>query len=257
MLLHWLVRSEYRGLFRQADYNESVPTDPMHFSAVIFDFNGVLLWDSPFHEEAWQVAAQTLRRLRLSPAEFAEHVHGRPISYTLGYLTGRKICGQELVDLTELKESLYRRLCLEHPERFVLSPGAIPLLENLMRGRVAHTIATSSEITNLRFFVEKLALANWFDPTLIAYDDGHMAGKPAPDIYLRAAAKLGVEPAQCVVVEDSLSGIESARQAGMGCIIALGPEEQHATLRACPGVSQAIVSLEQFPLDLLPPIGGD
>ena len=226
-------------------------SDPMQFSAVIFDFNGVLLWDSPFHEEAWQVAAQTLRRVRLTPAEFAEHVHGRPIAYTLGYLTGRSIAGQELADLTELKESLYRRLCLEHPGQFVLSPGAIALLEALEPHRIAHTIATSSEITNLRFFVEHLALARWFDRTLIVYDDGHMAGKPAPDIYLQAAQRLGVAPAQCIVVEDSLSGIESARAAGIGYVIALGPRERHAQLRACPGVAQVIESLEEFPRALL------
>lgn len=223
----------------------------MQFSAVIFDFNGVLLWDSPFHEEAWQTTALTLRRVRLTEAEIAEHVHGRPISYTLGYLTGRNITGQELADLTELKESLYRRLCLEHPERFVLSPGAIPLLETLEARRIAHTIATSSEITNLRFFVEKLALTNWFAPKLIVYDDGSMHGKPAPDIYLKAAERLGVEPAQCIVVEDSLSGIEAARAAGIGYIIAIGPREQHAGLLRCAGVTRVIESLEEFPLALL------
>lgn len=225
----------------------------MQFSAVIFDFNGVLLWDSPFHEEAWQTTALTLRRLRLSEQEIAEHVHGRPIAYTLGYLTGRSVVGQELADLTELKESLYRRLCLEHPERFVLSPGAIPLLEALEARHVAHTIATSSEITNLRFFVDRLALANWFAPRLIVYDDGSMPGKPAPDIYLKAAQRLGTPPAQCIVVEDSLSGIEAARAAGIGHIIAIGPRERHAGLRECAGVAEVIESLAEFPLALVVP----
>jgi beta-phosphoglucomutase-like phosphatase (HAD superfamily) len=71
-----------------------------------------------------------------------------------------------------------------NPRRLVLSPGARGLLETLERRNIPRTIATSSEITNLNFFIEHLRLDRWFDVAKIVYDDGIRRGKPAPDIYL-------------------------------------------------------------------------
>ena len=58
----------------------------------------------------------------------------------------------------------------------------------------------------------------WFDPRRIVYDDGTFSGKPAPDIYLRAAERIGLSPSRCIVAEDAPVGIEAARRAGMSVI---------------------------------------
>jgi beta-phosphoglucomutase len=214
---------------------------------IVFDFNGVLLFDAAAQTASWQGMAKNLRGHEMTDEEFTIHMHGRPNSYVLSYLAGRQIVGQELLDLIQAKESLYRELCLKEPRAFVLSPGAGDLLETLTERQIPRTIATSSEITNVKFFIQHLELGRWFDVATIVYDDGIRPGKPAPDMYLAAAKNIGLAPSQCVVVEDAISGIQSANAAGIGHIVALGPLATHKKLLACQGVATVIESLEHFP----------
>ncbi|MEC5398324.1 HAD family hydrolase [Uliginosibacterium sp. H1] len=218
---------------------------------VIFDFNGVLLWDAALHEEAWQAAALRLRGRPLDAHEFEHHVHGRPNASILAYLLGRPVAGAELEALAQQKESLYRERCLQRPDIFVLSPGATRLLDTLVAADVPRTIATSSDRRNLDFFIAHLGLARWFDVTRIVHDDGSRPGKPAPDCYLQAAANLGPAAQDCIVVEDAVSGFRAARAAGVGCLIALADPSRAAQLGADHGVDQVIASLADFPLALL------
>jgi len=223
----------------------------MIYQGIIFDFNGVLLWDALLHELSWRAMALKSRGFEMTEQEFALHMHGRPNRYVHEYLAGRSIEGQELQDLIQIKESLYRDLCLENPQTFALSPGAEDLLDALANDDVPRTIATSSERTNLEFFREHLNLDRWFDFTQIVYDDGRRPGKPAPDMYLTAARNIGVTPRHCVVVEDAISGIQSAHAAGIGCIIGLGPAASRARLLAEEGVATVIESLADFPRETL------
>jgi len=100
------------------------------------------------------------------------------------------------------------------------------------------------------FFIQHLDLARWFDPALIVMDNGVRPGKPAPDIYLQAAQNLGLAPGECVVVEDSHSGIAAAHAAGIGHIIALGPTSAHEVLRQRAGVQRVIENLGQLPTEI-------
>ena len=212
----------------------------------------MLLWDAALHVRAWNAVARELRGRDMSDDEAAIHMLGRPNAYIASYLAGRTVTGQDLRELSERKESLYRRLCLEDPDSFVLSPGAAELLLALKQRAVPRTIATSSEKANLDFFITHLKLARWFDTTQIVYDDGRMPGKPAPDVYLAAARNIGVPPAECIVVEDAIAGLEAARAAGIGYLIGIGPPEVRATLERCDGVAITIESLAAFPDELLP-----
>jgi HAD superfamily hydrolase (TIGR01509 family) len=169
----------------------------------------------------------------------------------LWYLAAINLAGQELFDLVQRKEALYRQLLLANPRQFVLSPGAQELIEALVSEGVPRTIATSSEITNLSFCIQHLRLDRWFHVTKIVYDDGHRPGKPAPDVYLAAAENIHTEPGECIVVEDSVSGLESAYVAGIGCIIGLGGPVVCARLVACKGMELVIESLRDFPRELL------
>ena len=116
---------------------------------------------------------------------------------------------------------------------------------------IRRTIATASERTNLDFFVQHLGLDRWFEVDRIVYDDGSRPGKPAPGVYLQAASNLGLQPAQCVVVEDSRSGLQAAHAAGIGYIVALGPIGMPKSLARLEGVSAVIESLRQMPREAL------
>jgi len=219
---------------------------PVTYQGVIFDFNGVLFWDADLQVQSWQQVAIDLRGRPLTDEECHTHMHGRTNAAVLQYLAGRPLTAAELHDLTQRKESGYRALCLRHPAQFVLSPGAESVLDHLTKRNILRTIATSSEKTNLDFFIEHFKLARWFDLSKIVFDDRGRPGKPAPDIYLHAADYLNLPPKNCIVIEDALSGIQSAHAAGIGHIIAIGPAATHPKLRAIEGVSQVIESLEEF-----------
>jgi len=218
---------------------------------VIFDFNGVLFSDSDLQEKAWQVLARQLRGREMSGEEFELHMHGRSNAYVLSYLTSRDITGKELAELTEAKESLFRRLCLETPKRMQLSAGAQELLEWLQAGGVPCTIATSSGIRNVEFYIEHLHLDRWFEVGKLVYDDGMRPGKPAPDMYLAAAANIQVDPGRCVVVEDAVSGVMAAQAARIGYIVGIGAEASHAELLTSAGAAMVVDTLSEFPRERL------
>jgi beta-phosphoglucomutase len=219
---------------------------PDKLSGIIFDFNGVLLWDDALQRRSWRQFSARYRQAPLSDAEIDLHVRGRTNPYTLAYLLGHPLNPQEVERLSEEKERIYRQMCLDLGPDFQLSPGAVDTLAGLAVQGIPRTIATSSGEANVDFFVAHLQLGKWFEVEQIVCDGGRFPGKPAPDIFLHAARKLGLDPAQCVVVEDSSSGIEAARRAGIGHIIALGPKDQHNALGRTPGVSQVIEHLGQL-----------
>jgi HAD superfamily hydrolase (TIGR01509 family) len=192
------------------------------YAGIIFDFNGVLWWDHALVEIGWQRTAMELRGREFSPEEFARVVHGCNGRDTLEYLAGCKLEETEVRRLIDDQEVGYRERCLQAGKNFRLSPGAEELLDFLRARNIPRTIATASEKMNVDFFVERLGLAKWFDPSLIVCDNGILRSKPAPDFYLQAAANLKLEPARCVVVEDAFSGMRAARAAGIGFVVALG-----------------------------------
>lgn len=223
----------------------------MTYQGIIFDFNGVLFADSDLQEEAWQVMAKRLRGREMTAEEFALHMHGRANAYVLGYLAGRNLTGGELADWIEAKESLFRDLCLKIPSRLVLSDGAQDLLEWLERTRTPRTIATSSGIRNVEFFIEHLDLDRWFEPAKLVYDDGVRPGKPAPDMYLAAARNIGLDPGRCVVAEDAVSGVRAAQAANIGYIVGIAASAGHTSLLTSNGAAVVIGTLRDFPRELL------
>lgn len=216
------------------------------YKGLIFDFNGVLWWDTELQELAWKEYSAKLRGTPFTDEEMSIHVHGRNNKYTLEMLTGKILTGDELEKLVQGKESTYRELCLQQGDNFRLSPGAVELLDWLTEKMIPHTIATASEATNVKFFFENLNLNKWFDFEKIVYDDGTLPGKPDPMIYMRAAENINLATEECVVVEDAKSGIAAAHNAKIGKIIGLGPETKHEMLMALPGVSEVIQDFTQF-----------
>ncbi len=218
----------------------------MKYDGIIFDFNGVLWWDSLQQEKAWKQFSEEMRGRAFTDDEIRVHVHGRNNRHSIEYLVGQTITSEQLEQLSERKEKTYREMCLELGTEFKLSPGAIDLLEYLEAKGVEHTIATASGIGNLEFFIEHLELEKWFDVSKIVYDDGERPGKPSPDVYQEAAKRLGHIPGRCVVIEDSQSGIEAAREAGIGKIIGLGSSEKHDWMMNLEGVDDVVESLGEI-----------
>ena len=222
----------------------------MQYKGIIFDFNGTLFFDSKKHYDAWKKYSKQLRGTEFSDDEMRKYMFGRTNEDIIAYAIGRKPEPELCEKLAKEKESLYRQMCLEDPENFHFAPHAEDLLDYLCEKNIPHTIATMSEKDNVDFYIKEMNLANWFDVNKIVYSDGTIPGKPAPDIYIKAAQKLNLAPEDCIVVEDALSGIEAAQKAKIGCIIAIASLESTDLYTDIPYVHQVITDYNEFDLTL-------
>lgn len=207
---------------------------------VIFDFNGTLFFDTPFHEQAWQTYAAQLCGRTLTDEEFRDHIHGRTNAEILAYCVGDSMSEDDIRRHGEAKEALYREICLSQSEAFRLAAGAEEYFNALRERGVLMAIATSSGLSNVNFYRERFGLDRWFNRQTLVYNDGSMRSKPFPDIYLRAAAAIGLAPEECTVYEDMPSGIAAAKAAGAGRIIAIASALAPTYLQSLEGVAEVI-----------------
>ena len=222
----------------------------MKYKGIIFDYNGTLFFDSKKHYDAWKLFSKQLRGYEFSDDEMRNHMFGRTnediISYAIGKKPDRKLCQK----LAKEKESLYRQMCLKDRENFHFAPYATDFLDFLCEKNIPHTIATMSEKDNVDFYIKEMNLPKWFDVSKIVYDDGTIPGKPAPDIYLKAAKNLNLLPEQCIVVEDAVSGIKAAKNAGIGYIVAIASLESKELYKNMSEVNEIISDYSQFNREL-------
>ena len=203
------------------------------YEAVIFDFNGTLFFDTEKHIEAWKSYAEQIIGRPLKDEENAA-IMGRSNQYILKYLLKRMPTDAETEKMGEEKEAVYRRLCVDDPKTFHLAPGAADFLDNLKAANISVSIATSSPLSNIDFYFDKMSIGKWFDTKSVTYDNGTIKGKPA------AMQKLDIPPEKAVVFEDSLSGIQAAHRAGAGKIIAVASSNSREVLMSQDGVSDVI-----------------
>lgn len=187
-------------------------------TGAIFDFNGTMFFDEAFQERSWREFLGQKTGRDVTDAEFQEYIHGRNADVSLPYFLQRSLSRQEIEDLEEEKEVIYRDLCLKSAD-FRLADGLPLFLDRLKQLDFPITIATASGWNNVQFFFDHLGLDRWFNLQNVVYNDGTIPGKPEPDLYLLAAERLGVDIHGCAVFEDAQSGIEAAKRAGAGKII--------------------------------------
>lgn len=190
---------------------------------IIFDFNGTLFLDSPYHEAAWKRYAKEELNIEVTTEQYYSYFHGstNPLIYEQLF---KKPIPPELVGVFgEEKEALYREECIKNKDTLSFAKGAYELLDFLNKNNIPHAIATSSEINNVKFFNELFNLERWFKKEHIIYDDGTVRGKPHPDLYLKAGKTLGVDMKDLIIVEDACAGIQAAKASGAGLSIGICP----------------------------------
>ncbi|WP_294468904.1 HAD family phosphatase [uncultured Anaerofustis sp.] len=208
--------------------------------AVIFDFNGTMFFDSDKHEKAWERYLGKLIGRKITDEEFKKYVHGRNSSFIIEHFLNKKMDKETLIKMSDEKERVYRKLCLEDKENFHLVNGLTGFLDYLKEKDINVNIATASNKENIDFYFNNFSLGNWFDYDNVVYDDGTLPGKPEPDIYLKAAENIGVDPGDTIVFEDALSGIKSAFNGGFAKIIVIADKENEFYFRDLKEVSGVI-----------------
>lgn len=201
--------------------------------AALWDVDGTLIDSREYHWLSWR-GALAAEGFEVTPEQFAASFGRRNDEILRGYFPAYS--AEEITRVGEAKEVAYRRLVRERG--IDLLPGVRRWLDRLREEGWRQAVASSAPRANLEVIIEALGLDDYFAAVAAAEDVTE--GKPDPQVFLVAAAKLGVEPASCVVVEDAPAGTEAARRARMRCV---GVLSSHGELTA----DIVVHTLEELP----------
>lgn len=175
----------------------------------VFDWDGVLVDSSRAHERSWELLADE-NGLTLPPDHF-ERGFGMRNEVIIPTLLHWTEDASEIRRLSLRKEALYREIV--DAEGLTALPGVTVFLDRLEHDRIPRIIASSTHRENIACGLQAAGLSRYFEACVTSEDVAH--GKPDPDVFLKAAERLGAPPASCVVFEDTPAGIEAGLRAGM------------------------------------------
>lgn len=188
-------------------------SDTFPFRAAVFDMDGTLVDNMRFHSRAWLTLAERHGIAGVSAERIERDWAGFKNAEVIPRLLGRPVEPEELERLSDEKERCYREL---YAPALRPLPGLLSFLDQLAGAGVRLAVATAAPPANRELVLGGLELSARFQCVIGA--EHARRGKPAPDIYLAAAAALELAPADCLAFEDALAGVQSARAAGMRCV---------------------------------------
>jgi len=180
-------------------------------TALLFDLDGTLIDSMPHHHDAW-LAWHARRGLPVDGDAFFRATAGRANAEILGEMFPA-LAADAIAAMADEKEALYREIAAQ---RLALIAGAQDFLGAARAAGLRLAVCTASTPENMALAFARYPIDRWTE-TVTSPADG-LRGKPHPDIFLEAARRLGVAPAECIVFEDAPLGIEAARRAGMRAV---------------------------------------
>lgn len=199
--------------------------------AVIWDLDGVILDSSGEHRHAWQRLARE-EGITMTDADFWV-TFGMRNDDIFAKLWG-KLPPEQVKVLSDRKEMYFRDLIRESATPL---PGAIELMRELHDYHFGQALASSTPVENINLIADVLGLKQYL--SILVSGETVAKGKPAPDIFLKAAAELQIHPPVCLVIEDAVAGVEAAHAAGMRCVAVAGN-------RDLPGLHKAEIMVKDL-----------
>lgn len=181
--------------------------------AFIFDMNGTMIDDMGYHLEGWY---NTLTELGagLSREAVKKEMYGKNQELLVRVFGKDRFTAAEMDELSLEKEKRYQAAYLPHLQ---LIPGLQAFLNAAEKEGIFMGIGTAAIPFNVDFALDNLNIRHYFTSIITANDV--TTSKPHPEVFLKAAAELGVDPASCIVFEDAPKGVEAAANAGMKAVV--------------------------------------
>lgn len=178
---------------------------------VIFDIDGVLMNSNPVHYESWRLMALE-DGFDFTPRLFQETFGQRSDAIIAGHWH-RPLPEDEILKMADRKETIYREMI---QERFPAMPGAAEFVRALAERGFPLSVGSSGPAVNVDFVIDRLGIRPCLKGVVSGTDVSR--AKPAPDIFLACAQKMALPPGRCAVIDDSASGVQAAKAAGMKII---------------------------------------
>jgi beta-phosphoglucomutase len=211
-------------------------------TALIWDMDGTLVDTAALHFAAWQ---ELMGELAIPfSAEHFRVTFGWRNPEIFEYLAPGRWSPAQMWVLGERKEQAYRQAAQR--QGVSLLPGVRPLLEAAAKEGLRQAIGSSAPRANLDLILELTASRSYFQ-ALVSGEDTQR-GKPDPEVFLLAAARLGAQPAECVVIEGAVAGVQAAKAAGMRCVAISGPGQHSPERLAAAGANFVVHSLAELTL---------
>ena len=224
--------------------------NPNPVAAVIWDVDGTLVDTGELHFQAWVELARELDK-PFTRADFAATFGWRNPDI-IPKLFGSQYTDRQVQELGDRKENLYRE---QAKKGVTLLPGVRKLLEGLDAAGFRQGVGSSAPRTNLELILALTETTRFF-PAVISMEDTRL-GKPNPDVFLLAAAKLNVPPERCLVIEDAPAGIQAARAGGMRSIgVTFVGHHDPKTLQDA-GADLVVPSLEPVGVEMIKALLGE
>lgn len=175
---------------------------------LLFDMDGVLVHSMPLHTRAWE---RYLNSMGIQVDDLEQRMHGKRNSELVNDLIASNLTEEVVFAHGAEKERLFREMMLADSMEQYQIPGLPQFLER--HKNLPMAVGSNAEPANIDFILDQFGLRRYFKVSV----NGHQVDrpKPFPDIYLKAAELLGLEPRQCIVFEDSPTGVQAGLAAGM------------------------------------------
>ena len=187
--------------------------------------DGVIADTALYHLKAWQEVFRE-RGVNFTEEDF-RHTFGQRNDTIITSTLGEEISRHEMDAIASKKEESFRRRI---KKKLKPLPGVIELMESLKKRRFQMALASSAPIENIQMVIETLGINDYFQS--IICDRDVTEGKPSPQVFLLAAERLGVEPEDCIVIEDAVAGVTAAKRAGMYCLALASTHPRHSLTEA-------------------------
>ncbi|EJL70130.1 HAD family hydrolase [Chryseobacterium populi] len=179
--------------------------------AIIFDMDGTLVDNIPYHEESWIIFLKQYG-IDIRPEHFSAQNHGTLDEMIIRFF-GNDLPENRIYELRQLKEKAYQDLYKDHIREV---NGLTPFLQKLKQMNIKTGLATMGIPSSIDFILNGLSIRDYFHAITGGIEVSK--GKPDPEIFLKTVGKLQISNKDCLVVEDSMGGIKAAFDAGLKVI---------------------------------------